>query len=105
MIVTTFIVWTVARVLIKHRDEPHLRRPALALIVLLTAQICLGAITIWSRRAVLPTTSHVAIGAAVLVMSLTLTIRAWRLYGIRAAGAITEAVSDTELLHRRQVTA
>jgi heme A synthase len=66
-----------------HRDEPELRRPAEALLVLLALQVSLGAITIWSSRAVLPTTAHVAIGAAVLVTSLTLTIRAWRVYGIR----------------------
>jgi heme a synthase len=97
IVVTCFVAWTVARVMRKHRDDPHLRRPALALIVLLTAQICLGAITIWSRRAVIPTTSHVAIGAAVLVTSLTITIRAWRMFGIRAATA-HQAVANSELL-------
>ena len=105
IIVTFFVAWTVARVLTSHRDEPQLRRPALALILLLTAQICLGAITIWSRRAVLPTTAHVAIGAAVLVTSLTLTIRTWRLYGIRGAKAAKQAASNPELLERRHVTA
>jgi cytochrome c oxidase assembly protein subunit 15 len=98
VIVTCLVVWTVARVLTSHRDQPDLRRPALGLIVLLTAQICLGAITIWSSRAVLPTTTHVAIGAAVLAMSLTLTVRSWRLYGIGRAGAIAQPISDSELL-------
>ena len=105
VVVTCFVGWTVARVLTKHRDEPQLRRPALALILLLTAQICLGAITIWSRRAVTPTTSHVAIGAAVLVTSLTLTIRAWRLYGIRRAPAMKHVIHDSEIVDRRRVTA
>ncbi len=86
-IVTCMIVWTVARVLTRHREEPRLRRPAQALIVLLAMQMSLGAITVWSARAVIPTTSHVAVGAAVLATSLTLTIRAWRLYGIRRADA------------------
>ena len=105
VIVTCLVVWTVARVLTSHRDEPRLRRPALALIFLLTAQICLGAITIWSGRAVLPTTAHVAIGAAVLATSLTLTIRAWRLYGIRGAKVVKQAASNSELLEPRHVTA
>jgi heme a synthase len=105
VVVTCVVGWTVARVLTKHRDEPHLRRPALALILLLTAQICLGAITIWSRRAVIPTTSHVAIGAAVLVTSLTLTIRAWKLYGIGGARSVKQPVHDSEFLDRRRVTA
>ena len=105
VVVSCFVAWTVARVLTTHRDQPQLRRPALALMVLLTAQICLGAITIWSRRAVLPTTSHVAIGAAVLVTSLTITIRAWRLYGIHGTQAIEDARSRSEVVAPRQVTA
>jgi cytochrome c oxidase assembly protein subunit 15 len=105
VIVTCLVVWTAARVLTNHRDEPQLRRPALALIVLLTTQICLGAITIWSRRAVLPTTAHVAIGAAVLVTSLTITIRAWKLYGIRATRTVAHAASQPEVVAHRHVTA
>jgi heme a synthase len=105
VVVTFFVAWTVVRVLKNHRDEPSLRRPALALIILLTAQICLGAITIWSRRAVLPTTSHVAIGAAVLVTSLTITIRSRRLFGIRRARTISDRVANSEILDHRQVVA
>jgi cytochrome c oxidase assembly protein subunit 15 len=105
VIVTCFVVWTVVRVMRSHRDEPQLRRPALALIILLTAQICLGAITIWSRRMVLPTTAHVAIGAAVLVTSLAITIRSWKLYGIHGAKVVKQRASNSELLERRHVTA
>jgi cytochrome c oxidase assembly protein subunit 15 len=101
VIVSGLIVWTVVRVLTGHRDQPELRRPALALIIFLTAQICLGAITIWSSRAVLPTTTHVAIGAAVLATSLTLTIRSWRLYGIGRKEAIAQSVSGSEILEHR----
>ena len=105
VVVTCFVAWTVARVLTKHRNDAHLRRPALALMVLLTAQICLGAITIWSHRAVVPTTSHVAIGAAVLVTSLTITIRASRLYGIGTARVKAPSVAKSELMERRHATA
>ncbi|HVN27557.1 MAG TPA: COX15/CtaA family protein, partial [Candidatus Binataceae bacterium] len=105
LVVTCFIGWTIARVLGKHREEAELRRPALALIVLLAAQVSLGAITIWSRRAVLPTTSHVAIGAAVLVTALTLTIRAWRLYGFGSKQLAVRANPQDELIDHRRVTA
>jgi cytochrome c oxidase assembly protein subunit 15 len=105
VVVTGFIAWTVARVLASHREEARLRRPALALILLLTTQICLGAITIWTQRAVFPTTAHVAIGAAVLVTSLTITIRAWRLYGVRGAQAMAQTASTSELVASRHVTA
>src|SRR6266404_2932463 len=76
------VLWTVAPVIRTHRDVAALRRPALGLFLLLVLQICLGALTIWSGRGVLPTTSHVAIGAAVLATSLTLTLRAYHILGV-----------------------
>ncbi len=105
VVVTCFVVWTVARVLSRHRDEARLRRPALALILLLTMQICLGAITIWTRRAVFATTAHVAIGAAVLVTSLTITIRAWRMYGIRGGQTVAQTATKSKLMAHRHATA
>jgi cytochrome c oxidase assembly protein subunit 15 len=81
VVVTAMVLWTVARVLRVHRETPALRRPALGLFLLLVVQVCLGALTIWSGRSVLPTTSHVAIGAAVLATSLTLTLRARKIFG------------------------
>jgi heme A synthase len=62
------------------------------LLVLLAMQIGLGAATVLSRRAVVPTTSHVAVGAAVLATCLALTLRAWNLeHAARAAGASESA--------------
>jgi cytochrome c oxidase assembly protein subunit 15 len=79
VVVTAMVLWTVARTLREYRDEPMLRHPALGLLVLLAAQIGLGAATVLSRRAVVPTTSHVAVGAAVLATCLALSLRAWHL--------------------------
>ncbi|HUY28660.1 MAG TPA: COX15/CtaA family protein [Candidatus Binataceae bacterium] len=108
VLVTIMAAWTVARVFRSHRDVPELRRPALGLVLLLVMQICLGAITIWSGRAVIPTTSHVLIGAAVLATSLTITIRAWHAYGLSNHGgrayAAAEAASSEHAL-RHQVSA
>jgi heme a synthase len=88
VVVTMMVIWTVVRVLRHYGDEPTLRHPALGLLVLLALQIGLGAATVLSRRAVIPTTSHVAVGAAVLATSVALTLRAWHLERIsRAAGA------------------
>jgi len=89
--VCALIIWTVARVLRAQREFPQLRRPALALIFLLTLQVSLGALTIWSQRAVLPTTSHVAMGAAVLATSLTLTIHAYHLFRWAPRGALSRS--------------
>ena len=94
VVVTAMVIWTVARVLRQHRDVRALRRAALGLLLLLVAQVCLGALTIWTGRAVIPTTSHVAIGAAVLAASLTLTLRAYHIYGLpRYATANVESLS------------
>jgi cytochrome c oxidase assembly protein subunit 15 len=87
IVVSVLVIWTVARVLRAHRDAPHLYRTAMGLGVLLVVQIFLGALTIWSGRAVIPTTSHVAIGAAVLATSLALTVRAYHIYGLPGGAA------------------
>lgn len=52
--------------------------PASLLGLLLVGQVSLGATIIWSSRAVLPNTLHVPVGAALLAMSLIVTLRAWR---------------------------
>lgn len=83
------IAWTVMRVLSQYPAEAYLRRPAFLLTGLLGIQLTLGAVTIWTQRAVLPMTAHVAVGAAVLATSLLLTLRVYRL--------INSAVS----VHRR----
>ncbi|MGH7360670.1 MAG: COX15/CtaA family protein [Candidatus Methylomirabilales bacterium] len=79
VVVTACVGWTVVRVLARHRRDAWLVRPALAAAGLLLAQLALGALTIWTQKAVLPTTAHVAGGAGMLAASLTLTLRAFRL--------------------------
>lgn len=100
VVVSAMIIWTVARVLTAYRDEAQLRRPALGLILLLILQITLGALTIWTGRAVIPTTSHVAIGAAVLATSLTLTIRSFHLFGLPGRSELPHASSRSIVAHR-----
>jgi len=100
VVVTAMVLWTVGRTLRQYGDEPSLRRPALGLLVLLAIQIGLGAATILSRRAIIPTTSHVAVGAAVLATCLALTLRAWRLErGTRTAGIAESAPAHPSRLH------
>jgi cytochrome c oxidase assembly protein subunit 15 len=86
LVVAACASWTVAATLRRHGDVPALRRPALALALLLAWQIYLGAAIIWTRRAVVPTTTHVLSGALVLVTSLVLALRAGRLLAPGAAG-------------------
>lgn len=79
IVVSIFVCWTSIQVLRCYRRDSSLRRPAVAMLALLALQITLGAMTILSGRAVIPTTSHVAVGAALLATSLALTLRAYRL--------------------------
>lgn len=81
LLVTLGIGWTVSRVLRHYDAMPCLRRPALTLAGLIVIQLTLGALTIWTRRAVLPMTAHVAVGAAVLATSLIITLRVYRFIG------------------------
>ena len=84
VVVTLCVGWSVSRVLRHYRAEALLLRPALLLAGLVLVQLTLGALTIWTRRAVLPMTAHVAVGAAVLATSLVLMLRAWRLIALPA---------------------
>lgn len=77
--VTLALGWTVWRVIRYYRDEPAFLRLAVILVALVGVQLTLGALTIWTARAVLPMTFHVAVGATILACSFLLTLRAFRL--------------------------
>jgi len=105
VVVSLLVLWTVTRIFSRYRDRPELTHPALLLLALLVAQISLGAMTIWSGRAVLPTTAHVAIGAAVLATSLTLTIRVRSLGGLASVVEAARVRSPISPSMERKVTA
>lgn len=96
LIVTAMVLWTVARALRQYPEEQALCRPARGLLALLAVQIGLGAATVLSRRAVIPTTSHVAVGAAVLATCLALTLRAWHLERASRAAIVSASVPAPE---------
>lgn len=79
LLVTASIIWMVSRIFRKHREEAMLLSPALLLTGAIILQITLGALTIWTQKAVTPTTMHVATGALILGTSLVLAIRAQQL--------------------------
>jgi cytochrome c oxidase assembly protein subunit 15 len=85
LVVAVMIVWLAGAVLRRRRLLPGLPPVALILVGLLAVQICLGAHTILSQRAVLPTTLHVAGGAATLAAALILTLGIHRRVPARAA--------------------
>ena len=67
-----------ARVMVTHRTDGRLKRPAVLLVALVVVQGTLGAFVVWSGLQPFVNTLHVANGALVLGTSLVLTLRAWR---------------------------
>jgi heme a synthase len=78
LVVTGFIAATVVSVLRLDGAGPAMRRPALLLVVLVAWQIYLGAVTVWSAKAVMPTTLHLASGALILATTVVLALRLQR---------------------------
>jgi cytochrome c oxidase assembly protein subunit 15 len=77
VVVATMIVWTFSRVARLYSNQRLLFRPALTMMILLIAQLTLGATTVWTAKAVIPTTAHVLTGALVLGTSFLLTLRVY----------------------------
>ncbi|HEY2379804.1 MAG TPA: COX15/CtaA family protein [Terriglobia bacterium] len=84
VIVTAMMVWTFTRIARLYSDHSLLFRPALTMLVLVAVQLTLGAITIWTAKAVVPTTAHVLTGALILGTSFLLTLRAYAMSGAHA---------------------
>jgi cytochrome c oxidase assembly protein subunit 15 len=92
-LVSVCVIWSAGRVLGRHRGRPALARPALLLLTLLAWQIYLGAAVIWTRKAVVPTTTHLLSGALLLVTALVLALRARRLGEASSVGAADPAMA------------
>ena len=85
LVVAALIIACVVRVRRMHGDDPWLARPAIVLAALVIWQIFLGGLTIWTFRAVTPTTAHVASGALVWATAVLLAVRLRRASQMRAA--------------------
>jgi len=86
--VTVMILWTLARIVSGYRQHSRLIRPIGVISTLLVLQITLGAMTVWSEKAVMITTFHVANGAVILGLSVLLTLRAFAMLPAVPAHAI-----------------
>jgi cytochrome c oxidase assembly protein subunit 15 len=78
LVVTLFVIATTGHVFFHHRSHRQLWRPSALLLVLLVAQITLGALTVLSQKQYLINSLHVVTGASVLATSLVLTLRTRR---------------------------
>ena len=78
LIVTLLIAATAGHVFYHHRSRRELVRPSVLLLLLVGAQITLGALTVLSGKHYIINSLHVVTGASVLVTSLVLALRVHR---------------------------
>ncbi|HEY2498964.1 MAG TPA: COX15/CtaA family protein [Candidatus Angelobacter sp.] len=90
LMVTGLLLYVSLRAITKHSNIPHLRRPALGLLLLLIAQLLLGLSAYVVRvvqgineaqptmSLVTVTVAHLAVGALILALSMILTIQVYR---------------------------
>ncbi len=99
-VVAVVLTWTAVRALSQYSEIEAVRRPAIILLSLMVAQLCLGFAAfitrvMWGRDAVQPempmivsTVAHVAVGALLLATAVILAIQVWRYVPV----AISEGV-------------
>jgi cytochrome c oxidase assembly protein subunit 15 len=89
-VVSFVLAWTAIRALTVYADVEAIRRPAVLMLSLVIAQLCLGFLAFltriaWGHDAVQPelpmvisTVAHVAVGALLLATTVVLAIQVWR---------------------------
>ena len=77
-IVSLLVLATAARIVFAYGDDRAWLLLAALLVLFVVLQVTLGATIVWTRKAVLPTTAHVAFGAALLGASLVAALRCRR---------------------------
>jgi cytochrome c oxidase assembly protein subunit 15 len=78
LVAAALIIATTAHVFVHHRRRRGLVAPSALLLVLLGAQVTLGALTVLTGKHYIINSLHVVTGAFVLVTSLVLTLRSYR---------------------------
>ncbi|HEV8701300.1 MAG TPA: COX15/CtaA family protein [Candidatus Polarisedimenticolia bacterium] len=78
LLVAVAVFVLAGRILVNHSGITGLAVPARWLLLMVAAQIGLGAATVLTRLAVLPATAHVVVGALLLSTCLVVTVRAAR---------------------------
>jgi heme a synthase len=102
--VTIILAWTAIRAISLYPKIDAVRRPAIAMLSLLLAQLCLGFTAFvtrvaWGRNAAQPelpmvasTVAHVAVGALLLATTVVLAIQVWQHVPV----ALTERLPHTQ---------
>lgn len=104
VVVSVVLAWTAVRALTVYSHIDAVKRPAILMLSLLIAQLCLGFTAfltrvMWGHDAVQPelpmvisTVAHVAVGALLLATTVILAIQVWRHVPI----AFEEPIADAE---------
>lgn len=102
--VAAVLAWTAIRALTQYSQIEAVRRPAVAMLSLMIAQLCLGFVAFlarvaWGHDAIQPelpmvvsTVAHVAVGALLLATTVVLAVQVWR----HAPGALAERATSRE---------
>jgi cytochrome c oxidase assembly protein subunit 15 len=105
-IVSFVLAWTAVRALSVYAQTEAVRRPAILMLSLVIAQLCLGFISFltrvaWGRDAVQPelpmvvsTVAHVAVGALLLATTVILAIQVWRHVPVTFEERVPQAQGD-----------
>jgi heme a synthase len=78
LMATLSVIATAAHIWYHHRDRRELTRPATLSLLLVAAQVTLGALTVLSRRDVWINSVHLVNGALLLATSIVITLRSWQ---------------------------
>jgi heme A synthase len=106
VLVSFILTWTAVRALSNYSNIEAVRRPAVLMLSLVIAQLCLGFTAFltrvaWGRDAVQPelpmvisTVAHVAVGALLLATTVVLSIQVWKHVPVAAADRVRQIEHD-----------
>jgi hypothetical protein len=106
VVVSFVLAWTAVRALTVYSHIEAVRRPAILMLSLVIAQLCLGFTAFltrvaWGRDAVQPelpmvvsTVAHVAVGALLLATTVILAIQVWRHVPVAFEERLSQAQHD-----------
>jgi heme a synthase len=109
VVVSFVLTWTAVRALTVYSHVEAVRRPAILMLSLVIAQLCLGFTAFltrvaWGRDAVQPelpmvisTVAHVAVGALLLATAVILAIQVWRHVPVAFEETLPEAQRDASV--------
>jgi heme a synthase len=85
---------TSAHIWYHHRGRRELTRPAMLILLLVAAQVTLGALTVLTKRDIWINSVHLVCGALVLATSIVITLRSWQVRFAKTLRLKPDTTSD-----------